>query len=135
MTPRGLPPPSLRSLPGPLLNALVATNVFFVPDLLEVATEPNRRALLRLLAEGEKTVTELSGHFPVSRSAISQHLLLLSEVGLVTARKDGRNRYYRLDAAGMVRLREQFEAFWTTELDLLVADAGRLGRQSPQGNL
>jgi len=118
-----------------LLNALVATNVFSVPDLLEVATEPNRRALLRLLAEGEKTVTELSGHFPVSRSAISQHLLLLSEVGLVTARKDGRNRYYRLDSAGMVRLREQFEAFWTTELDLLVADAGRLGPQPSQGNI
>jgi DNA-binding transcriptional ArsR family regulator len=119
----------------PLLNALVTTNVFVVPDLLEVATEPNRRALLRLLAEGEKTVTELSGHFPVSRSAISQHLLLLSEVGLVTARKDGRNRYYRLDGAGMVRLREQFEAFWTTELDLLVADAGRLRPQSSQGNI
>jgi DNA-binding transcriptional ArsR family regulator len=113
----------------------VKTNVLIVPDLLEVATEPNRRALLRLLAEGEKTVTELSGHFPVSRSAISQHLLLLSEVGLVTARKDGRNRYYRLDGAGMVRLREQFESFWTTELDLLVADAGRLRPQSSQGNI
>jgi len=118
----------------PLLNALVTANVLLVPDLLEVATEPTRRALLRLLAEGEKTVTDLSGHFPVSRSAISQHLLLLSEVGLVTARKDGRNRYYRLDGAGMVRLREQFEAFWTTELDLLVADAGRVGQQPTQGN-
>lgn len=117
-----------------MLNTLVTANVLLVPDLLEVATEPTRRALLRLLAEGEKTVTDLSGHFPVSRSAISQHLLLLSEVGLVTARKDGRNRYYRLDGAGMVRLREQFEAFWTTELDLLVADAGRVGQQPTQGN-
>ncbi len=104
-----------------------------VPDLLEVATEPNRRALLRLLAAGEMTVTELSGHFPVSRSAISQHLLLLSEVGLVVARKDGRNRYYRLDPAGMVRLREHFDSFWTSELDLLVADAGRLHPPTTQG--
>jgi DNA-binding transcriptional ArsR family regulator len=118
-----------------LRNALVATNVLIVPDLLEVATEPNRRVLLRLLADGEKTVTELAAHFPVSRSAISQHLLLLSEVGLVEARKDGRNRYYRLDRAGMVRLREQFETFWTTELDLLVADAGQLRPQSPQGKI
>ena len=118
-----------------MFNALATTNVFSVPDLLEVATEPNRRALLRLLAEGEKSVTELSAHFPVSRSAISQHLLLLSEVGLVTARKEGRNRYYRLDGAGMVRLREQFEAFWTTELDLLVADAGRADPQTSQGNI
>lgn len=132
--PGGVAAALLHARPHRLLNALVTTNVFSVPDLLEVATEPNRRALLRLLAEGEKTVTELSGHFPVSRSAISQHLLLLSEVGLVTARKVGRNRYYRLDGAGMVRLREQFEAFWTTELDLLVADAGRLGQQPSQGN-
>jgi DNA-binding transcriptional ArsR family regulator len=106
-----------------------------VPDLLEVAAEPNRRILLRLLAEGERTVTELSAHFPVSRSAISQHLLLLSEVGLVSARKDGRNRYYRLDAAGMVRLREQFDAFWTHELDLLVSDAGRLRPPTSQGTI
>ncbi|MGN7253383.1 ArsR/SmtB family transcription factor [Arthrobacter sp. SAFR-014] len=111
------------------------TNVFIVPDLLEVAAEPNRRALLRLLAVGERTVTELSGHFSVSRSAISQHLLLLSEVGLVSARKDGRNRYYSLDAAGMVRLREEFDAFWTNELDLLVADASRLRPPTSQGKI
>ncbi len=104
-----------------------------VPDLLEVATEPNRRALLRLLAAGERTVTELSGQFPVSRSAISQHLLLLSEVGLVAARKEGRNRFYRLNPAGMARLREQFDAFWTAELDLLVADAGRLRPPTSEG--
>nr|WP_274708098.1 helix-turn-helix domain-containing protein [Arthrobacter sp. H16F315] len=100
---------------------------------MEVATEPTRRALLRLLAAGEKTVTELSANFPVSRSAISQHLLLLSDVGLVSARKDGRNRYYGLDSSGMVRLREQFDSFWTNELDLLVADAGRLRPPSRQG--
>ncbi len=122
-------------LRGILHNALATANVLIVPDLLEVATEPNRRALLRLLAAGEQTVTELSAHFPVSRSAISQHLLLLSEVGLVSARKDGRNRYYRLDAAGMVRLREQFDSFWTNELDLLVADAARPGPQTSQGKI
>ncbi|MHA7222034.1 ArsR/SmtB family transcription factor [Arthrobacter sp. RHLT1-20] len=120
--------------PGGLRHALVAANIFNVPDLLEVATEPNRRALLRLLAAGEMTVTELSAHFPVSRSAISQHLLLLSDVGLVSARKDGRNRFYRIEAAGMVRLREQFDSFWTNELDLLVADAGRLQPPTSQGN-
>ncbi len=81
------------------------------------------------------TVTQLTGHFSVSRSAISQHLLLLSEVGLVTARKDGRNRYYRLDGAGMVRLRREFEAFWTHELDLLVVDANRLSQQTQQGKI
>lgn len=101
-------------------------------DLLEVAAEPNRRRLLQLLANGESTVTELADAFPVSRSAISQHLLLLAEVGLVSARKSGRNRFYRLEEAGMARLRQAFDSFWTTELDLLVADAAALSNSRNQ---
>ncbi|WP_051422949.1 SRPBCC domain-containing protein [Arthrobacter sp. MA-N2] len=69
------------------------------------------------------TVTELAAEFTVSRSAISQHLLLLEEAGLVAARKEGRNRFYRLDNVGMRELRMLFEQFWTAELDMLVADA------------
>ena len=92
-------------------------------DPLEVAAEPNRRRLLHLLAAGERTVTELAGEFTVSRSAVSQHLLLLEQVGLVVARKEGRNRYYRLDSDGMRNLRLLFEQFWTAELDMLLADA------------
>ena len=102
-------------------------------DLLEVATEPSRRRLLQLLAHGERTVTELSGEFAVSRSAISQHLLLLEGAGLVAARKEGRNRHYRLDRAGMNRLRSLFDAFWTSELDQLVADAQDTRPRQAQG--
>ncbi|WP_285728074.1 ArsR/SmtB family transcription factor [Psychromicrobium xiongbiense] len=97
-----------------------------MPDTLEVAAEPNRRKLLHLLAAGETTVTELAGHFTVTRSAISQHLLLLESVDLVVARKEGRSRYYRLNPAGMSQLRSLVEQFWNTELDLLVRDAERL---------
>ena len=86
--------------------------------------------MLQLLSGGERTVTELTASFTVSRSAISQHLLLLSEVGLVTARKEGRNRHYALDTRGVARLRQLFESFWTDELDLLAADARRLHAQS-----
>lgn len=100
-------------------------NVITVLDPLEVAAEPNRRRLLQLLAGGEKTVTELAREFTVSRSAISQHLLLLEQAGLVVARKEGRNRFYRPDAAGMNELRRLFDQFWTSELDQLVADASR----------
>jgi DNA-binding transcriptional ArsR family regulator len=96
-----------------------------VLDMLEVAAEPTRRRLLQLLASGEHTVTELASHFPVTRSAISQHLGILAEVGLVTARKQGRERHYRLDGRGMRRLRAMFESFWSDELDRLVADANR----------
>lgn len=102
-------------------------------DPLEVAAEPNRRRLLHLLVEGERTVTELSSNFDVTRSAISQHLLLLERVGLLRARKVGRSRYYRLDTAGMARLRSLVEQFWSAELDLLVNDARDLHSSQPWG--
>lgn len=91
--------------------------------MLEVAAEPTRRRLLQLLASGEGTVTQLASRFPVTRSAISQHLAILAEVGLVCARKQGRERYYRLDGHGVRRLRALFELFWSDELERLVADA------------
>ncbi len=91
--------------------------------MLEVAAEPNRRRLLQLLASGERTVTELASHFPITRSAVSQHLGILAEVGLVAARKQGRERHYRLDQHGMRRLRAMFDSFWGDELDHLVSDA------------
>ena len=91
--------------------------------MLEVAAEPTRRRLLQLLATGEHTVTQLAAQFSVTRSAISQHLAVLAEVGLVTARKQGRERYYRLDQAGVLRLRALVETFWSDELDRLIADS------------
>lgn len=112
-----------------LHNALVITNVLSVLDALEIAAEPNRRRLLHLLARQEQAVGQLAAHFTVSRSAVSQHLLLLEQAGLVTARKEGRNRYYRLDPQGMGRLRTLVEQFWTDELDLLAADAAELAER------
>ena len=104
-------------------------------DLLEVVAEPGRRKLVQLLAQGEKTVTEMTAEFSVTRSAISQQLLLLVDAGLVSARKEGRNRYYRLEARGMTKLRELFDSFWTNELDLLVGDANKLHKSKRQGEL
>ena len=104
-------------------------------DLLEVVAEPGRRKLIQLLAQGERTVTELTAEFSVSRSAISQQLLMLAEAGLVSARKEGRNRYYRLEPSGMSKLREIFDSFWTNELDLLVGDANKLHKSKRQGEL
>ncbi len=115
--------------PVALCNTLASANVFLVLDALEIAAEPNRRRLLHLLARREETVGELAAHFTVSRSAVSQHLLLLEQAGLVTARKEGRNRYYSLDPGGMGRLRELVEQFWTDELDLLASDAAELAAQ------
>ena len=98
-----------------------------VPDLIAAVAEPSRRRLLQLLGHGERTVTELATHFTVSRSAISQHLGVLAEVGLVASRREGRFQHYRLKPAGMTALRAELDAFWTRELDQLVRDAIQLG--------
>ena len=94
-------------------------------DLVVAVAEPNRRRLLQLLGYGEQTVTQLASHFTVSRSAISQHLGVLTDLGLVTSRREGRYQYYRLDARGMAALRAQLDSFWTGELEQLVRDAQR----------
>jgi DNA-binding transcriptional ArsR family regulator len=109
----------------------VTANVLRVPDALSAAAEPHRRRLLHLLASGPRTVNELADHFPVTRSAISQHLGVLAEVGLVTSNKQGRQRFYEVVPSGMAALRAEIERFWTAELDQLVADATDLASGQP----
>jgi DNA-binding transcriptional ArsR family regulator len=92
-----------------------------VADLVAVLAEPNRRRLLALLSSGEQTVNQLAAQFGVTRSAISQHLGVLADAGLVQARQEGRYRYYRLDEGGMAALREALDMFWTNELEQLTA--------------
>ncbi|HEY2688932.1 MAG TPA: helix-turn-helix domain-containing protein [Streptosporangiaceae bacterium] len=94
-----------------------------MPDLIAAVAEPNRRRLLQLLGRGEQTVTQLASNFTVSRSAISQHLGVLAEAGLVVSRRQGRFQYYRLQPEGMTALRAELDSFWTRELDQLVSDA------------
>lgn len=95
-------------------------------DALSAAAEPNRRRILQLLASGPKSVSELAVEFPVTRSAISQHLGVLTDAGLVAARKDGRQRFYRVVPMGVAGLRAEIDRFWTDELALLVDEASQL---------
>lgn len=97
-------------------------------DAFSAAAEPNRRRILQLLASQPTTVTELAEQFPVTRSAISQHLLLLADAGLVEAEKVGRQRIYRVVPEGLRSLQAEIDRFWTDELDLLVHDAHELRR-------
>jgi uncharacterized protein (TIGR03086 family) len=108
-------------LRGVTYNVLVSANVICVPDLVAILAEPNRRRLLELLSAGEQTVSQLAAHFGVTRSAVSQHLGVLSNAGLVEARQEGRYRHYRLNPSGMAALREALDAFWTKELEQLAA--------------
>jgi DNA-binding transcriptional ArsR family regulator len=74
--------------------------------------DPNRRSILMALAEGERTVSELTEALPVSQPAVSQHLKVLRRVGLVTDRAEGTKRIYRLNEAGVAALRDQLDTFW-----------------------
>ena len=98
-------------------------------DPLTAAAEPNRRRILQLLASQPRTVGEVAAEFPVTRSAISQHLLVLADAGLVEAEKVGRQRIYRVLPGGLRRLQAEIDRFWTDELDQLVADAHTLRRE------
>ena len=101
-----------------------------VTDPLAAAAEPNRRRILQLLAVRPRTVSEVAAEFPVTRSAISQHLLVLADAGLVEAEKVGRQRIYRVLPSGLGKLQAEIDKFWTSELDQLVVDAHALRRQS-----
>ena len=95
-------------------------------DALSAAAEPNRRRMLQLLASRPRTVGEIAAEFTSTRSAVSQHLLLLASVGLVEAEKVGRHRIYRVVPDGLRELQAEIDRFWTRELDLLMADAQAL---------
>ena len=84
--------------------------------------DPTRRAILERLAEGDTSVTELAEPFDMSLPAISKHLRVLREVGLVRDRKAGKQRLYGLDARGLRPVHEWtggFERFWNESFDRL----------------
>jgi DNA-binding transcriptional ArsR family regulator len=99
--------------------------------------DPTRRALLDLLADGPLRVHEMAARFPVSRPAISKHLRLLREAGLVTERKEGRESWYSLDAVPLADVDawiEKYRAMWQSRLERLKRRVeSRRTRPSPTG--
>jgi DNA-binding transcriptional ArsR family regulator len=83
----------------------------------EVLGDPSRRAIIACLAERPRAVGELAGELPISRPAVSQHLKVLKDAGLVTDRADGTRRVYRLNPAGVAALRDQLDTFWNRALE------------------
>jgi DNA-binding transcriptional ArsR family regulator len=86
-------------------------------DGWEALGDPSRRAIVACLAERPRAVGELAEALPISRPAVSQHLKVLKDAGLVTDRAVGTRRVYRLNPVGMAALRDQLETFWTRALD------------------
>ena len=78
--------------------------------------DSTRRAIFERLVEGPCAVTELAATLPVSRPAVSQHLKILKDAGLVVDRRSGKQRIYRVDADGLAALRAELDAFWTKTL-------------------
>ena len=78
--------------------------------------DPTRRRLLRLLAQGPASVTELATGLPVSRPAVSQHLKVLKDAGLVAVQPQGTRRIYHVDPDGLAALRAELEGFWGAAL-------------------
>jgi DNA-binding transcriptional ArsR family regulator len=73
---------------------------------------PTRRAIFEQLRGGPRSVGELAGSLPVSRPAVSQHLRVLREAGLVSDRKEGTRRLYRVAPQGVAELRDYLNEFW-----------------------
>jgi DNA-binding transcriptional ArsR family regulator len=81
-------------------------------DVWTALGDHTRRAILERLAERPRAVGELAGELPVSRPAVSQHLKVLKDAGLVTEHAAGTRRIYRLNPAGVSALRDQLDMFW-----------------------
>ncbi|MCR4514046.1 helix-turn-helix transcriptional regulator [Aeromicrobium sp. 50.2.37] len=104
-------------------------------DVYAALADPVRRALLARLAEGPRRVADLAAEHPVSRPAVSKHLRLLSEVGLVTADERGRERHYRLRAEPLGEVRQFVDSITPRPpvpeqaLDALATEVARTRRE------
>jgi DNA-binding transcriptional ArsR family regulator len=96
-----------------------------VEAALKAIAEPRRRQILELVRDGELSAGEIAVHFDVTRSAISQHLGVLKEAGLVSERRDGTRRLYLARPAGLRELQVFLDGFWDDRLEALRREAER----------
>jgi DNA-binding transcriptional ArsR family regulator len=79
---------------------------------MDALGDPTRREIMERLRTGPKAVGEIAAELPISRPAVSQHLRVLKEAGLVTERKDGTRRIYGVEPKAIGDLRAYFDSFW-----------------------
>jgi len=106
-------------------------------EALRAIAEPRRRKILQLVAHDELAAGEIAGAFDITRTAVSQHLTVLKNAGLLSERRDGTRRLYRARAEGLAGLREFLDDMWAGALDAArriaeqdrgAADDGRAAR-------
>ena len=88
-------------------------------------TDPTRRAVFERLRSGPKPVGEIASGMPVSRPAVSQHLKVLKDAGLVADRSEGTRRIYHIDPKGLGVMRAWLDQFWEAALAAFAAEANR----------
>jgi DNA-binding transcriptional ArsR family regulator len=102
-------------------------------DPFNAVAEPRRREIIDALAAGERSVGELVAELGFQQPLVSKHLRVLLEVELVSVRREGRQRVYRLDARGLRQIHEwtgRFEPLWQERLDLLDAVVQEMKRET-----
>jgi len=95
---------------------------------LDALGDPTRRQIFELLRSGPRSVGDLASGLPVSRPAVSQHLRVLEEVGLVSHERAGTRNLYELESSGVVVLRDWVDGFWTEALSRFKAAAEETSR-------
>ena len=90
---------------------------------LKAIAAPRRRRILTLVRDGELSAGEIASHFDVTRPAVSQHLNVLKEAGLVSERRNGTRRLYRARPQGLAELKQFLEEFWDVRLAALKREA------------
>jgi len=96
---------------------------------LRAIAAPRRRQILTLVRDGELSAGEIASHFDVTRPAISQHLTVLKEAGLVNERRNGTKRLYRARPEGLTELRAYLDELWGVRLETLKREAEREERR------
>src|SRR6266550_7491781 len=97
---------------------------------LKAIAAPHRLRILRLVRDEELSAGEIAAHFDVTRPAVSQHLSVLKEAGLVNERRNGTRRLYRARPEGLVELRTFLDEFWGERLEALKREAEREERET-----
>jgi DNA-binding transcriptional ArsR family regulator len=105
-----------------------------VEAALRAIAEPRRRRILELVGARELSAGEIASHFEVTRPAISQHLGVLKEAGLVDERRNGTQRLYRARPQGLAELKAFLDGFWDEKLEALQREAERKERKHGKRN-
>lgn len=105
-----------------------------IEKAIHALTEPRRRDILYLVRNGELTSSAIASHFDISAPAVSQHLKVLEESGLVVVRRDGTKRYYRIRREGFADLKAYIDRFWDDSLLRLKEAAEEEERRNHESN-